>query len=422
MAGPANKLTKIQTELPLPGVTPIERLSRPFEEFARLESSGGILLIGCTIAALLWANSPWSESYFHVWHAKLTFGFARASLSKELHFWINDGLMALFFLLVGLEIKREVLIGELASLRKAALPLFGALGGMVIPAALYFLFNQSGPGADGWGVPMATDIAFALGVLALLGSGVPTSLKVFLAALAIADDIGAVLVIAFFYTEQVSRISLAVAAGFFVALLAINRMGVRNSMAYVILGIGLWLAFLQSGVHATVAGVLLALTIPSHRRIDGPAFLERSGKILQEFRQADESRTSWKRARREARRLRSWRRIVIARKRRCCVSSTRSRRGSSTRLCRFSRSRMREFISGATRSRSSLVQSVSACLRTRSRQTDRDCFVRLAGGAGRSGRASGKRGLATNHRGGDAEWNRIHDVTVHCEPGVRIRR
>ena len=289
MAGPANKLTKIQTELPLPGVTPIERLSRPFEEFARLESSGGILLIGCTIAALLWANSPWSESYFHVWHAKLTFGFARASLSKELHFWINDGLMALFFLLVGLEIKREVLIGELASLRKAALPLFGALGGMVIPAALYFLFNQSGPGADGWGVPMATDIAFALGVLALLGSGVPTSLKVFLAALAIADDIGAVLVIAFFYTEQVSRISLAVAAGFFVALLAINRMGVRNSMAYVILGIGLWLAFLQSGVHATVAGVLLALTIPSQRRIDGPAFLERSGKILQEFRQADES-------------------------------------------------------------------------------------------------------------------------------------
>ena len=289
MDEPQQKVKKIQKRLPLPGETPIERLTRPFEEFGRLESSGGILLIGCTLAAMLWANSPWSASYFELWHTKLTVGFAQATLSKEIHFWINDGLMAVFFLLVGLEIKREVLIGELASLQKAALPLVGALGGMLIPAGFYFLFNRSGPGAAGWGVPMATDIAFALGVLALLGDRVPTSLKVFLAALAIADDIGAVLIIAFFYTEQLSYVSLAVAGIFFVALFLMNRIGVRHTMVYVILGVGLWLAFLQSGIHATVAGVLLALTIPAHRRIDGPAFLERSGKILEEFRCADQS-------------------------------------------------------------------------------------------------------------------------------------
>ncbi len=289
MDEPEPKAKRIQNQLPLPGETPFERLTRPFEEFARLESSGGILLIGCTLAAMLWANSPWSHSYFELWHTKLTVGFAKATLSKEIHFWINDGLMAVFFLLVGLEIKREVLIGELASLQKAALPLFGAVGGMLIPAGFYFLFNRSGPGAAGWGVPMATDIAFALGVLALIGDRVPTSLKVFLAALAIADDIGAVLVIAFFYTEQLSWISLAVAGIFFVALILANRIGVRHSMVYVVLGVGLWLAFLQSGIHATVAGVLLALTIPAHRRIDGPAFLERSGKILDEFRCADRS-------------------------------------------------------------------------------------------------------------------------------------
>ena len=159
----------------------MERLVRPFQEFAKLDPSGGILLIGCTVAALISANSPWAGSYFHLWHANLTFGFAGKFLSEPLHFWINDGLMALFFLLVGLEIKREIFIGELASFRKAALPIAAALGGMIVPAGLYVLFNHSGPGASGWGIPMATDIAFALGVLALLGDRVPLSLKVFLA-------------------------------------------------------------------------------------------------------------------------------------------------------------------------------------------------------------------------------------------------
>ena len=289
MNEPRKKADQIQRSLSPPGMTPIERLTKPFEEFARLESSGGILLIACTVAALLWANSPWGESYFNLWHTQLTVGFARAALSKEIHFWINDGLMAVFFLLVGLEIKREVLIGELASLRKAALPLVAALGGMLIPAGFYFLFNRAGAAAAGWGVPMATDIAFALGVLALLGDRAPTSLKVFLAALAIADDIGAVLVIAFFYTAEISWISLLAAGIFFLALIVMNRIGVRHALVYVVLGMGLWLAFLQSGIHATVAGVLLALTIPSRRRLDGAAFLERSHKILEEFRCADQS-------------------------------------------------------------------------------------------------------------------------------------
>jgi NhaA family Na+:H+ antiporter len=271
------------------GETPLERLAKPFQEFAKLEASGGILLIACTVAALIWANSPWAASYFSLWHTKLTFGFAGQQLSEELHFWINDGLMAIFFLLVGLEIKREALVGELASLQKAALPIVAALGGMLVPATFYFLFNRVGPGAAGWGVPMATDIAFALGVLALLGDRVPASLKIFLAALAIADDIGAVLVIAFFYTAEISWISLAIAGAFFVALIAMNRIGARHPLIYAVLGLGLWLAFLQSGIHATVAGVLLALTIPARQRINADGFLARSEKILDEFRRADET-------------------------------------------------------------------------------------------------------------------------------------
>lgn len=265
---------------PLEAVTPMERLVRPFQEFARLEASGGVLLIGCTVAALIWANSPSAGSYFHLWHTNLTFDHIGGLLAKPLHFWINDGLMALFFLLIGLEIKRETLVGELASLRKAALPIAAAFGGMIVPAGLYVVFNHGGPGASGWGIPMATDIAFALGVLALLGDRVPTSLKVFLAALAIADDIGAVLVIAFFYTAQISWASLGVGGLFFVALLAANRAGVRHLLIYAILGVGLWLAFLQSGIHATVAGVLLAITVPACQRTASCAVLTNHGSPM----------------------------------------------------------------------------------------------------------------------------------------------
>ena len=261
----------------------IERVLRPFQRFARTESSGGIVLLACTALALGWANSPWAESYHHLWETPFTIGFPGRGLTLSLHHWINDGLMAVFFFLVGLEIKREMLVGELASPRQAALPIAGAIGGMVVPAGLYALLNAGSVGAAGWGIPMATDIAFALGVVALLGNRVPLGLKVFLAALAIVDDIGAVLVIAFFYTAALSWSALAIGAVFLIALAACNVAGVRNPVAYALLGIGLWGAFLASGIHATIAGVLLAMTIPARTRINEDEFLARGRAILDDF-------------------------------------------------------------------------------------------------------------------------------------------
>jgi NhaA family Na+:H+ antiporter len=266
--------------------TPAERLLHPFQEFSQKEASGGILLLICTVVALLWANSPFAGSYIHVWQTKLAIGIGDMALAKPLLLWINDGLMAIFFFVVGLEIKREVLVGELASFRQAALPLVAAVGGMLVPALIYILFNRGGPGAPGWGIPMATDIAFALGVLALLGKRAPVSLKVFLTALAIVDDIGAVLVIALFYTAEISWVSLAVAVGFLCLLVVVNRLGVRHPLVYAILGIGLWVAFLKSGVHATVAGVWLAMTIPSKARINSQEFVAHSRAFLSDFERA----------------------------------------------------------------------------------------------------------------------------------------
>jgi NhaA family Na+:H+ antiporter len=262
---------------------PIERLLRPFREFAHLEASGGVVLLAAAALALVWANSPWAGAYAALWHTPLTVAVGGAVLTQDLHHWINDGLMGLFFFVVGLEIKREVLVGELASPRRAALPAAAALGGMLLPAALYALLNAGGPGAPGWGVPMATDIAFALGVLALLGRRVPLALKVFLTALAVLDDIGAVLVIALFYTPSVSWSALAAAGGVLVLLVAANRLGVRAPLAYGGLGVGLWLAVLLSGVHATVAGVLLAMTVPARTRIDPAAFVARGRAFLADF-------------------------------------------------------------------------------------------------------------------------------------------
>jgi NhaA family Na+:H+ antiporter len=181
----------------------IERILKPFAQFAHTASSGGIVLLACTVIALVWANSPWASSYHHLWELEIALDAGPFAIRSTLHHLINDGLMVVFFFLVGLEIKREVRIGELASFQRAALPAAAALGGMVVPAAIYAALNVGGPGSAGWGIPMATDIAFALGVLALLGDRVPAGLKVFLAALAIVDDIGAVLVIAVFYTETV---------------------------------------------------------------------------------------------------------------------------------------------------------------------------------------------------------------------------
>jgi NhaA family Na+:H+ antiporter len=265
--------------------TPAEQLLHPFQEFLHQESSGGILLLGLTVLALIWANSPWADSYNALWQTKLTIGTSNFYLSKTLLQWINDGLMAIFFFVVGLEIKREVLVGELASTKKATLPIAAAIGGMLLPALIYALFNRSGAGAAGWGIPMATDIAFALGVLALLGKRAPLSLKIFLTALAIVDDLGAVLVIALFYTAEIAWISLVVAAGFLLLLVIVNRLGVRHPLVYAILGLGLWVAFLKSGMHATIAGVLLAMTIPAKSRIGGMEFASHSRAILDEFEQ-----------------------------------------------------------------------------------------------------------------------------------------
>ena len=267
---------------------PVERIVRPFQEFARKQSSGGILLIVATAVALAWANSPWGESYAALWHTRLTVGVGDFSISKDLTHWINDGLMAVFFLVVGLEIKREVLVGELSSARNAALPIAAALGGAVVPALIYLAINAGTEGSAGWGIPMATDIAFALGVLALLGDKAPVALKVFLTALAIVDDIVAVLVIALFYTSEVSWGALGVGAAFLAALVVANLIGVGRTLVYALLGVGLWLCFLLSGVHATIAGVLLALTVPAISFINPGAFLDRSRYVLDRFEQAGE--------------------------------------------------------------------------------------------------------------------------------------
>jgi len=264
----------------------IDRLLSPFQEFTQQEASSGILLIAATVIALIWANSPWAASYVHLWETEITVSVGSFSLSKEIIHWINDGLMAVFFFVVGLEIKREVLVGELASPRQAILPIVAAIGGMAFPAGLYVLFNARGAAHAGWGIPMATDIAFALGVLSLLGKRVPLSLKIFLTAVAIVDDLGAVLVIALFYTSEVVWVSLLIGAVFLVLLIAANKLGVRSPLVYSLLGFGLWLAFLKSGIHATIAGVLLALTIPVQTRINADEFISNANYFLDKFRKS----------------------------------------------------------------------------------------------------------------------------------------
>ncbi len=253
--------------------TPAEIILRPFQEFAKVEACGGIVLFIFTIGALFWANSKWSHSYHHLWEEIFSIGIGHFILSKSLHHWINDGLMTIFFLIVGLEIKREIMVGELASFKKAILPIAAAIGGMVVPAAIYFAFNTTGARQSGWGIPMATDIAFALGVLTLLGKRIPSGLKVFLLALAIVDDLGAVFVIAIFYTSEISWNALGTGMGIFAVLVIIHQLHVRNPICYYFLGFLLWLAFLKSGLHATISGVLLALTIPTRTRIKREDFL-----------------------------------------------------------------------------------------------------------------------------------------------------
>ncbi|MBX3101211.1 MAG: Na+/H+ antiporter NhaA [Bacteroidetes bacterium] len=255
-----------------------------FSDFFRSKTSGSILLIICTAAAMVWANSAWSEGYHHFWHMPLTLGIGDFTLTNGLAHWINDGLMVIFFLYVGLEIKREILVGELSSLKKSMLPITAALGGMLVPALCYAVFNAGTPAIRGWGVPMATDIAFSLGVLSLLGARVPVGLKIFLSALAIVDDLGAVVVIAIFYSGQIAWDNLAMAGGILLALYFITRLRIRIPLLFTLLGIAVWFLILKSGVHATIAGVLLALVIPATTRINSSQFIQRIEGALARFK------------------------------------------------------------------------------------------------------------------------------------------
>jgi NhaA family Na+:H+ antiporter len=266
---------------------PASAIKGIFQEFYHYEASSGILLLVCTVLALVWANSPWAAGYFHLWETHLTIGIGPLMLDEPLHIWINDGLMALFFLVVGLEIKREMLAGDLSSPGDAVLPVAAALGGMVVPAVVYTLLNANGAGAGGWGVPVATDIAFTLGIIALMRTRVPSTLKMFFAALAIADDIGAVLIIALFYSQDLALMSLVAAAALLLALFMLNWLDVRHPLPYMLLGVVLWLALLHSGLHATIAGVLVALTIPALTEVDADEYVSEGRALLNAYEKAD---------------------------------------------------------------------------------------------------------------------------------------
>ncbi len=262
------------------------RVYLPVQQFIQTEWIGSAFLLAAAIVALVWANPPWADAYHGLWETRLTIDVGLFSISKDLHHWVNDGLMAIFFFVVGLEIKREVLHGNLSEPRQAALPMMAALGGMVVPALAYWLLNAGGPGVSGWGIPMATDIAFALGVLGLLGRSIPTQVRIFLLALAIVDDLGAILVIALFYTETLEPMALVWAAGLLGGILAMRKAGVRSVGAYSVVGFLFWAAFLQSGIHATLAGVILGAVTPSRPFFDHRTFSDRAGELLATFKGA----------------------------------------------------------------------------------------------------------------------------------------
>ncbi len=252
---------------------PIQRLQRPLTAFMHVESAGGVVLLICTAIALLAANSPYAEAYAAFWHHDLRIAVGDFELSYSVAHWINDGLMVVFFFLIGLEIKRELIIGELSDPKKVVLPVAAALGGVLAPVAIYLSLQYGKAGEHGWAVPMATDIAFVVGCMSLLGSRVPRGLAVLMLSLAIVDDLMAVLVIAMFYTSSISAAWLAGAAGGLAAIVVMNRVGVRSVPVYLIAGVVVWLCTLQSGVHSTIAGVILGLLTPVHPWLGGPKFL-----------------------------------------------------------------------------------------------------------------------------------------------------
>lgn len=266
-----------------------ERLGRslvaPLQQFMSREKSAGIVLGVSIVVAMVLANSPWGESYLALFEHKLGFWFnGEPYLYHSLHHWINDGLMSMFFFVVGLELKREFIGGELSDVRNVLLPAGAAVGGMVVPAILYAAFNLGSPSAGGWGIPMATDIAFSLAILYALGDRVPMAAKVFLTTLAIVDDLGAVVVIALFYTSEISLVNVLVGVSFLGVMLIANRLGFKNVVFYAIVGIGgVWVAFLMSGIHATIAAVLAAFVIPADARLSESAYLQRAKKHIESF-------------------------------------------------------------------------------------------------------------------------------------------
>jgi NhaA family Na+:H+ antiporter len=265
-------------------------LLTPFQKFVKIESFSGILLFSATIIALVWANSSFGESYESLWKYEIGFTTKNFELNKPLILWINDGLMAVFFFLIGLEIKREFLIGELNSFKKIAFPLLGAVGGMTVPVLFYLVLNQNPETLKGWGIPMATDIAFSLAILNLLGKRVPLSLKIFLTAFAIVDDLGAVLVIAVFYSGNIDIGLLLVAIGLLGILYSFSYKGYYSKFLLVTLGVIIWILFLKSGIHPTLAGILLAFSVPVRQKIDTPVFISNLVTITNKIKQASASK------------------------------------------------------------------------------------------------------------------------------------
>jgi NhaA family Na+:H+ antiporter len=260
-----------------------KKISTPFEHFLHSETTTGIFLLISTILALLLANSYLSEEYFHFFHTNISLQVGSWVITNTIHHWINDGLMTLFFFIIGLEIKREILVGELSDIKVAILPILAAIGGMIFPALIYLWFNSSFESDVGWGIPMATDIAFAVSILVLLKSRIPSSLITFLVALAIVDDLGAVIVIATLYTDSIQLFPLVLSGVLLAVLVTFNRMGIHSITPYFLVGIIIWFFILESGIHATIAGVLVALTIPSKPKLNPESFSNEMGSVLAEF-------------------------------------------------------------------------------------------------------------------------------------------
>ncbi|MCD6586655.1 MAG: Na+/H+ antiporter NhaA [Desulfobacteraceae bacterium] len=266
-----------------------DQIVKPTQRFFRKEAASSLLLLATTIIALAWANFSVFESYHHIWHTDIGFTIGQATITKSLIHWINDGLMALFFFTVGLEIKRELLVGELSTPQKALFPVVAAVGGMLVPGIIFALINFNTPSAGGWAIPMATDIAFAMGAMAIFGKKLPMGLRVFLAAFAIADDLGAVLIIALFYTKEIVYSNLAICGILILVLGLVNFLWIRQTIVYAVLGIMIWIAVLGSGLHPTVAGIIVSMFIPARGKYDTDLFIQKVKQRLGAFQCAENS-------------------------------------------------------------------------------------------------------------------------------------